>query len=110
MADAPAQKDPRIIDGVAWAAVVRKEVEEEVNAIKAAGKAPPGLGVVLVGERKDSASYVRMKEQACLNAGMHFDLRKLPADATEEDVMKHGSSLDSILFVRTVSSALPHHA
>ena len=30
----------------------------------------PGLAVVLVGERKDSATYVRMKKKACEEVGI----------------------------------------
>jgi 5,10-methylene-tetrahydrofolate dehydrogenase/methenyl tetrahydrofolate cyclohydrolase len=47
----------------------------------------PGLAVVLVGSRTDSATYVRMKKKACAEAGI-LDLgRDLPVDATQEQVV-----------------------
>ena len=53
------------IDGTAIAKAVRAEVATETAKLKlthgAAGT--PGLAVLLVGERADSATYVRMKEK-----------------------------------------------
>ncbi len=47
----------------------------------------PGLAVVLVGARPDSATYVRMKKKACAEAGI-LDLgRDLPGDATQADIV-----------------------
>jgi len=42
---------------------IGKEIEEDVKKIKEKG-ITPGLAVILVGDRKDSATYVRMKQQA----------------------------------------------
>ena len=35
----------------------------------------PGLAVMLVGNRKDSETYVRMKQKACLDVGILSYLR-----------------------------------
>lgn len=50
-----------IIDGNATAAAIREELKKEVAALKEKTGKVPGLGVILVGERKDSETYVRMK-------------------------------------------------
>lgn len=47
----------------------------------------PGLAVVLVGSRPDSATYVRMKKKACSDAGIADLGRDLPVDATQEEVI-----------------------
>ena len=38
----------------------------------------PGLGVILVGNRPDSATYVRMKRRACDKLGIYDHLVQLP--------------------------------
>lgn len=48
----------------------------------------PGLAVILVGERKDSATYVRNKKKACESVGIKSYEVCLPEDTTEEEVLK----------------------
>ena len=52
--------DPKKIDGAATAKTIRAELAEKVVQLKAQG-VNPGLAVVIVGNRVDSATYVRMK-------------------------------------------------
>lgn len=54
-----------IIDGKATAATIRMELKERADALKAKVGKSPGLAVILVGARPDSATYVRMKRKAC---------------------------------------------
>ena len=51
----------QIIDGKLIAQQVREEVAAAVAERVAAGKQPPTLATVLVGERPDSAAYVASK-------------------------------------------------
>ena len=76
-----------IIDGKAIAQTVRDEVRDKVSAMRAATGKAPGLAVVLVGERKDSQTYVRSKKKACEEAGISSFGTDLPEDATEEEVL-----------------------
>ncbi len=76
----------QIIDGKAIAQKVRQEVAEAVAKRVAAGKSRPGLATVLVGDRVDSATYVRSKQKACEELGMVSFSHHLPADATQEQV------------------------
>ncbi len=75
-----------IIDGKAIAAEIRQEVKAEVERLKAKYGKVPGLATVLVGENPASATYVRMKGQACEELGMYSVKPTLPADATQEQV------------------------
>jgi len=48
----------------------------------------PGLAVVLVGSRGDSATYVRSKKKACADVGIESFGTELPEDVSEEDLLK----------------------
>ena len=76
-----------IIDGKAIASAIREEVRERVSAMRAKHGKSPGLAVVLVGERKDSQTYVRSKKKACEEAGIESFGTDLPETATEDEVL-----------------------
>ena len=48
---------------------IKDEVRVEVDAMKAAGKRPPHLTAVLVGEDPASRTYVKNKMSACKYTG-----------------------------------------
>jgi methylenetetrahydrofolate dehydrogenase (NADP+)/methenyltetrahydrofolate cyclohydrolase len=93
----------RLIDGKAIAASVREEIRKEVEALKAAGRRVPGLGVILVGTDPASSIYVRHKREACVAAGMHSVVREMPATSTQDEVlaaveaMNRDDAIDGIL-------------
>jgi methylenetetrahydrofolate dehydrogenase (NADP+)/methenyltetrahydrofolate cyclohydrolase len=76
-----------IIDGKAQAERLRGDVAAAVAELKAAHGLTPGLAVVLVGEDPASAIYVRNKGEQTLAAGMHSVTHKLPAQATQAQVL-----------------------
>lgn len=80
--------EAELIDGKAIASVVRQEVKQEVIEMKANTGSVPGLAVVLVGDRKDSETYVRNKKKACEEVGIQSFGSDLPADVTEEEVLQ----------------------
>ena len=65
---------------------MREELKNEVAKLKEKGIVP-GLGVILVGEDPASKSYVTAKERACEDIGLYSDDNRLPADATQEELM-----------------------
>jgi 5,10-methylene-tetrahydrofolate dehydrogenase/methenyl tetrahydrofolate cyclohydrolase len=77
----------QIIDGKAIAATIREEIKVEVAAMKAKSNKVPGLATVLVGERPDSQTYVRMKTKACAEAGIASFGYDLPADISQEALL-----------------------
>eukprot|EP00890_Picochlorum_soloecismus_P003604 jgi/Picsp_1/4244/NSC_01753-R1_protein len=77
-----------IIDGKATAATIRQELKKEVDELKGKYGKSPGLAVVLVGERKDSQTYVRNKKKACEEVGIVSYGTDLPETATEEEVLQ----------------------
>jgi len=76
----------KIIDGRQIAAGMRAELKAEVEKLKQKGVVP-GLGVILVGEDPASQSYVTAKERACEEIGIYSDDNRLPADASQWDVI-----------------------
>ena len=96
-----------IIDGKAIAARVRGAVAGEVETFAAQVGHPPGLATVLVGKDPASAVYVGGKQRACVEVGMvPFD-RRLPADATFEDIAAELRSLNADPAVSGVLLQLP---
>ena len=78
-----------LIDGKQIAQEIRQEIKDKVEEMKTITKGKtPGLAVVLVGERKDSQSYVRSKKKMCAEVGIRSEGTDLPEDATEEQVLK----------------------
>ena len=60
----------QLIDGKAIAATIRGEIKDEIDRLRSetGGEFNPGLAVVLVGERKDSQTYVRNKKRRATTA------------------------------------------
>jgi methylenetetrahydrofolate dehydrogenase (NADP+)/methenyltetrahydrofolate cyclohydrolase len=73
----------RLIDGKAVAAALRAEVAARVAALPYA----PGLTVVLVGEDPASQVYVRNKERAAKAAGFASETIRLPASASQAELL-----------------------
>jgi methylenetetrahydrofolate dehydrogenase (NADP+) / methenyltetrahydrofolate cyclohydrolase len=76
----------KIIDGKAVAREIREEIKAKVAKLATRG-IRPGLGVILVGEDPASISYVAGKEKACAEAGIASFERRLPANATQDELL-----------------------
>lgn len=76
-----------LIYGKQVAAGIREELTREIALLKEQGTVP-GLAVILVGDDPASASYVRGKERACEELGLYSDNRRLPADISEQELLK----------------------
>lgn len=77
-----------LIDGKAIAAEVEGGLKERVAEFEAKYGAAPGLAVVLVGDNPASHVYVRMKERACARIGMRSEKHHLPAEKSQEDLIR----------------------
>ncbi|CAI7767783.1 unnamed protein product [Closterium sp. NIES-54] len=107
-APAPAH-EAALIDGKAIAEEIKREIAAEVKRLQALPGAhlTPGLAVVLVGDRKDSQSYVRMKKAACAETGITSFGVDLPADVSEEEVVAAVRELNDNPDVHGVLVQLP---
>ena len=77
----------RLLDGKALAERTTRDVAARVAARTAAGKAAPGLAVVLVGENAASGVYVRNKRRTTETVGMRSFAHDLPATTSESDLL-----------------------
>ncbi len=96
-----------IIDGKAIAATIRQEIAAEVAEMKAATGHVPGLATVLVGSRKDSQSYVRMKKKACAEVGINSFGFDLPEDISQDELLKVVQDLNADPAVNGILVQLP---
>ncbi|GGE20034.1 methylenetetrahydrofolate dehydrogenase (NADP+) / methenyltetrahydrofolate cyclohydrolase [Gemmobacter megaterium] len=96
----------KVIDGKAFAARVRAQVAGHVAGLKERGIVP-GLAVVLVGEDPASQVYVRNKGKMTVEVGMHGIERRLPADATEPELLSVIAALNADPAVHGILVQLP---
>jgi methylenetetrahydrofolate dehydrogenase (NADP+)/methenyltetrahydrofolate cyclohydrolase len=77
----------QLLDGKAVAAAIRAEVQRDVEAEQRRTGMSPKLVAILVGDDPASRVYVRNKIAACAEAGIRSEERRLPAGATEDEVL-----------------------
>lgn len=75
------------IDGTAISAQIRAELKNSVVELHEKYGVTPGLAVLLVGARRDSATYVRMKKKACDEIGIANLGQDYPAEVTEAELL-----------------------
>jgi 5,10-methylene-tetrahydrofolate dehydrogenase/methenyl tetrahydrofolate cyclohydrolase len=104
-------RNDKIIDGKQIAATIREEIRLTVLQRVTDQLPVPGLAVILVGQRRDSQTYVNMKKKACKEAGiisMGYDFNET---VTEEELLStiqelnHTSNVHGIL----IQLPLPKH-
>jgi methylenetetrahydrofolate dehydrogenase (NADP+)/methenyltetrahydrofolate cyclohydrolase len=96
-----------IIDGKAVAQRVTDEVRADVADFVAAGHAPPGLAVVLVGDNAASLVYVRNKRKTTDAVGMRSFALDLPAEAGEGELLALVDRLNADPAVHGILVQLP---
>jgi len=77
---------PRVLDGVAIAAEIKREVAEDVKALAAHG-IRPGLAAVLVGHVPASEIYVRSKIKTCAELGLFSEMIEPDETVTTEEML-----------------------
>ena len=100
-----------ILDGKAIAKEIRAELKLETAAFVEAHGVQPALAAVLVGEDPASEVYVRNKQKACERAGLVSHLCRLPADASEQDLLAlvDRLNMDASIHGILVQLPLPSH-
>ncbi len=75
-----------ILDGKVISQKLRGEIGEAAAASSRDGTIP-GLATVLVGEHPASLSYIRSKQRACTELGIHAEDVRLPADIGQAELI-----------------------
>ena len=84
-----------LLDGKATSNTIKEEIAKEVEKLVSAGKKVPHLAAVLVGEDGASQTYVNSKVKSCEKVGFKSTLVRLPAETTEEELLKTIEDLNS---------------
>ena len=83
-----------ILDGKLLSQSTEEDLVERVTLIKKKTKKVPVLATILVGEDPASATYVRMKGNACERIGMDSLKIELPANTSTTELLKEISKLN----------------
>ena len=97
----------KLIDGKKLAADLRREIAEKTAKLKAERGITPGLAVILVGDNPASVSYVTAKEKACTEAGMLSREIRMPATATEDELLGAIAALNADDAIHGILVQLP---
>lgn len=77
----------QILDGKALATSIEQELSERVNRIRQKTGRTPILATILVGDDPASATYVRMKGNACKRVGMDSIRVEMPSQTTTDELI-----------------------
>ena len=77
-----------LLDGKALAKQTEQELAQRVSDLKARSGRTPILATILVGDDPASATYVKMKGNACERIGMESVRVSLPGDTTTEQLLE----------------------
>jgi methylenetetrahydrofolate dehydrogenase (NADP+)/methenyltetrahydrofolate cyclohydrolase len=97
----------RIIDGKTISADLRGKVADAVHRLRRDRGIVPGIAVVLVGNNPASEVYVRNKSKAVAESGMIAFDRKLPATASETELIDLIAKLNTDEEVNGILVQLP---
>jgi len=99
-----------ILDGKSLSTKIKQKVKQDVEKLQKQN-ITPGLAVVLVGVDPASAAYVKMKSNACKEAGIYSIVHEMPESISQENIleiiemMNKNQNIDGIL----VQLPLPKH-
>lgn len=82
-----AQHSALVLDGTALAKQIEQQLRVRVDAIKQKTSRTPILATILVGADPASATYVRMKGNACKRVGMDSIKVEMPHETTTEQLI-----------------------
>ena len=86
--------ESKILDGKGLAQIAEQEIKNQVSELKEKGVTPT-LATVLVGVDPASATYVKMKQNACARLGMESIAIELGKDTTTEQLLNTIHELNS---------------
>ncbi|MFP4484950.1 MAG: tetrahydrofolate dehydrogenase/cyclohydrolase catalytic domain-containing protein [Spirochaetaceae bacterium] len=79
--------EPLVLDGRRLAKEIEADLSRRVEGLVASLRRTPALATILVGDDPASATYVRMKGNACRRVGLESRKLELGADATTAEVI-----------------------
>ena len=105
------RQNTKRINGKQISIAIKDEVANGVKELKESINVVPGLGTILVGQRQDSALYVRMKNKAADKVGFYHVNINLEDTISEDALMEEVNKLnnDDRIHGILVQLPLPKH-
>ncbi|MDT9026650.1 tetrahydrofolate dehydrogenase/cyclohydrolase catalytic domain-containing protein [Rossellomorea sp. YC4-1] len=102
--------EPLVLDGKLVASEVKESLKSRVAILKENG-ITPCLATVLVGDDPSSATYVKMKGNACAKIGMESRRIHLPKETTTNELLDviHELNQDPSVHGILLQHPVPHH-
>lgn len=97
----------KIIDGKAIGKQIRQELKQQTEAFHKETGIYPGLAFILVGENPASQVYVNMKGKACAEVGFHSVTKELPADISQQELVKLIDAFNNDKKIHGILTQLP---
>lgn len=79
--------DAAILDGKSIAKDIKLKVAAEIGRMKSSIGKFPKLAVVLIGDRRDSQTFIRIKLKACDRVGIETLVVQLPENCSEMELL-----------------------
>jgi 5,10-methylene-tetrahydrofolate dehydrogenase/methenyl tetrahydrofolate cyclohydrolase len=96
-----------LLDGKKASQNIKDALKTEIDELINTKNIQPGLGIILVGERKDSHTYVRMKKNACKEVNINnFDV-VLPEDVDETTLLNNINEMNQNTEIHGILIQLP---
>lgn len=77
-----------LLDGKLVSAHIKEEIKKQVHELTWAGKRPPHLAAILVGENPASKAYVGSKVKTCAELGFESTLVEYPETISEAELLQ----------------------
>lgn len=95
-----------LMEGKIIADRIKVEVDSEIAVLKSAG-INPKLVAVYVGENPASAVYVKQQKKNCEKAGIVYELKTLPSETTEEQLLAEIGKINNDSTITGIILQLP---
>jgi methylenetetrahydrofolate dehydrogenase (NADP+)/methenyltetrahydrofolate cyclohydrolase len=83
-----------LLDGEVLAAKMQEDIKARVAALKSKGK-DVVLNAVQVGENAASRVYIKNQKKSCESVGLLYELKELPAETTQDELIEFISGLNN---------------
>lgn len=103
----PITKTTKDISGKLVSQSIKKSLKEHIKIINKNYNIVPGLAAILVGDRKDSETYVRMKCKTCSELGIYSQTIRLPDTCSEEELIETIKKLNNDEKIHGILVQLP---
>ena len=96
-----------LLDGKKVSQSIKDSLKVEIDEL-VSKNIKPGLGIILVGDRKDSHTYVRMKKNACNEVNIYnYDIM-FPEDVDEETLLIQINNMNQNNDIHGILVQLPY--